>query len=158
MNEITKMYDLIEEPRGKIYQALLMYAQKKCPYFLLVEPPGAGVDSEGTAVLLSLVQFLVEEKATKEWPGTIHLGNREATAFTFNFTPESLGLLLDATNGLYEWRLPSRPENLSLLRPDRSPWLTSIAHETDAYFKISEKEKSELVSEIPDLDGLLAKR
>ena len=153
------MYDVIAEPRGEIYEALLMYAQKVCPYFLLVETPGIpGIDSEDTAVLLSLLEFLVEEKATKEWPGTVLLGKGEAKVFTFDFTLESARILLGITDGLYEWQRPSRPEDLSLLRSDRSPWFTSIAHEEDSYFEISEEEKAELIAEIPELDSFLAKR
>ena len=128
MNDNSALFRLVEEPRGKTYQAMLMFAQKKCPYFLLVERPGIPrIGSDGSAVLQALGRFLIEKSESREWPGTVLLGKRMATISTFKFTDESTRELLNATTGLYEWQLPSRPEDLCLLRPDKSPWLTTIA-------------------------------
>jgi hypothetical protein len=155
MQEKRKMYNLVEEPRGNTYRAMLMFAQKICPYFLLVERPEIDTNSEGRAVLQSLGRFLIEQTETREWPGTVLLRDDMATVSIFEFSLEAMRILLDTTDSLYEWRLPSRPSDLCLLRPDRSAWLTTISHDGDAYLKITENEKSELVSKIPELEALL---
>ncbi|MFL5737765.1 MAG: hypothetical protein ACJ76P_10540 [Actinomycetota bacterium] len=52
---------------------------------------------------------------------------------TFRLEEESSSLLAHSVDGLFQWRQPGRPEDLSLLLADGAPWLTSIAHEEMAW-------------------------
>jgi hypothetical protein len=60
---------------------------------------------------------------------------------------------------LYEWRQPNYPEDLCLLRQDRSPWLVSIAHENDSYLCLSSgKEKEDIIINVPELGPLTIRK
>jgi len=78
--------------------------------------------------------------------------DNKATVHRFRLTGESACILQGATDGLYDWRSPSLPEDLCFLRQDMSPWLTSIAHEHDSYLTLSEEERSFLDASFPELD------
>jgi hypothetical protein len=60
-------------------------------------------------------------------------------------------MLVDTVPGLFGWTTPSRPEDLCLLRPDNVAWLTTIAHERDAYLSLMEGEDLIVRREVPGL-------
>jgi hypothetical protein len=59
-----------------------------------------------------------------------------------------------AADGLFDWVEPRLPEDPCLLREDGTAWLTTIAHERDAYFTLTPEERDQLLREVPDLGPL----
>lgn len=50
---------------------------------------------------------------------------------------------------------PRLPEDLFLMRPDGRAWLTTIAHENDAFLDLAPEEMRELERDAPDLVSTL---
>jgi len=96
-----------------------------------------------------LQPFLIKKEDLSEWPGTRIAGT--APVFTFQFNPRTARIIKETALSPFDWLQPELPEDLSLLRPDGTPWFVTIAHERDCYFKLTEKEETELTSAIPDL-------
>lgn len=85
-----------------------------------------------------------------EWPGTkLWHATHPIPIHTFHLIPESAAILKKATSGLYQWQYPYLPDDLCLLRADESPWLITIGHEFDSYFKLDEDELRELLRSLP---------
>jgi len=88
MADIT--YDLIKEPKGKLYSQLLDYALEVCSSFLLVVRHLIDLDTAGCRLLDKLKPFLVESYETSEWPGT-RLMDMVATVSKCRYDSNSIG-------------------------------------------------------------------
>jgi hypothetical protein len=108
------------------------------------------MSATGETVLSRLRPFLVEERRGTAWPGTLLLSG-EATIFQFNICDSVIEIIISAADGLYDWRQPSLPEDLALLRLDGTTVLGSIAHERDAFLELTDAEFSALVPAVPKL-------
>src|SRR5207237_8929750 len=64
---------------------------------------------------------------------------------------EGVGVLTSACAGLYDWVEPRLPEDPCLLRADGILWLVTIAHERDAYMRLSETERAIVRQTLRDL-------
>lgn len=150
------IYDIIEEPVGKIYRNLIDYSIQYCNSFLLVIQGVEWFNNSAFQFLERSSPYLKEKKSASEWPGT-KLGSIEdlveekATVYYFNLNSKSSSLLKEVANGLYDWLQPDLPEDLCLLRPDGSPWLVSISHEKDSYLELTREEKILIEKAIPNL-------
>ncbi|MBI1850722.1 MAG: hypothetical protein HYR85_10300 [Planctomycetes bacterium] len=144
------VFDLIAEPNGEVYAALLRAAREVCSIALLVVRPTAPLSREGSEILARLEPQLVSREQTSEWPGTKLVGH-EATLYRIAFCDETVAILRAAVPGLYGWRQPDRPEDLGLLRADGSTWLGSIAHERDAWLELTVDEAASLQARVPGL-------
>jgi len=118
-------------------------------FFLIVRPDEALAES-ADAVLGALANYHVRTREVDEWPGTVLLGNH-ALRHDFTLNVSSAAILDDAVSGLYDWQHPELPEDLGLLRSDDSSWLTTIAHEREAFFVLEESEAADLVRRVPGL-------
>ncbi|HET9253051.1 MAG TPA: hypothetical protein VFP58_13140 [Candidatus Eisenbacteria bacterium] len=137
--------DLVTEPRGQAYAGMLELASEACASFSLVWRDQLSFHASAQAIAADLAPFLVRQERTAEWPGTQLLGHL-ATVRHYRLEPESLRVLKTA-EGLYAWHAPELPEDLALYTPDGMAWLTSIAHERDAWFL-----------DAPELETLLRER
>ena len=144
-----KMIDIVSEPRGKMYLALLQVAKKHCASFSLVWRDEFRFGESARNLERSLQPFLIREEHTDEWPGTRLLGNK-AQVRHYRVTDESLSLLGEV-EGLYSWRAPDFPEDLAFYAADGSCWLLSISRENDAAImseSITAEEIKEAVSSL----------
>ena len=144
-------HNLIGEPRGATYAALLRFAQRKKWYALLVTRLPEWIDSECRDILGKLETFLLSEREIKAWPGTTLHGNASAIVRTYRLEEQATEMLMSSVQGLWGWQHPSRPEDLCFLREDGVPVLTTIAHEKDAYFEMNESEFEELRTNVPGM-------
>lgn len=126
--------DIRVEPREGAYRALLDAGLSVCDRFLLVVRERSWLSEAGQKVLCALSPSLINEAKRSEWPGTVLLSG-QAEVLTYEYTPATLEVLASAVEGLYEWVAPF-PEDLCLLSGDDA-WLVSIAHERDAYIRVS---------------------
>jgi hypothetical protein len=69
---------------------------------------------------------------------------------TYHLTPDTIDLLLSASDRLLQWQEPELPNDLSLLQGDR-PWLTNMANERLAILTLSDREKALLEEAVPEL-------
>jgi hypothetical protein len=146
-----KIFDLKLDPKGEIYNLLLDFAMEYCDKFFLVERFYPKFETNnGLNLIKNLEQFLLNTRESNEWPGTI-LFNDTAIIRVYKFNNESLSILKQAANGLYDWVHPDLLEDLCFLRKDGRPLLVTISHENDGYLELTDEEKTELVKRIPNV-------
>ena len=141
----------VKEPRGPLYQALLDHALGISTSGLLVVRDDLGLEPSAERCLAALGPFIVATEARSSWPGTILQGHT-AKVISFRFDAGSAQVLKTFSTALYDWVQPALPEDLCLLRSNGEPWLTTIAHEKDAFLALSGAERSALLTAVADLE------
>jgi len=146
--------DICREPIGSDYRLLLEALLSVCSRALLVVRDGMSINSIGREKMDRLQPWFLGAEAQHEWPGT-RLLSGEASIMEYEFDPGCCRALGELVDGLYAWRLPDAPEDLCLLRADRSPALVSIAHEADSYLELAAFEMEEIRETCPGWSELL---
>jgi len=139
-----RTYDLVDEPTGDDYRALLTCARNHCDTVVLSVDAAHELSPSGQEILSRLDGEMRSDRTSGT---TRHL--------RYAFSPECMEVLGEAP-GLYAWHQPERPENLCLLRPDGSPWIVSIAAERIGYVEFTPFEKLLLGRSAPGLAAVLA--
>ena len=139
-----KTYDLIDEPRGGEYRALLLCARSQCDTAVLCLDTRRELDASGQGIMDQLSSQLRGEGRS----GALRVLRYELS--------ESCIDVLSEAPGLFSWQQPERPENLCLLRHDGSPWIISIAGERIGYVEFTPFEKLLLGRAAPGLAAVLA--
>jgi len=139
-----KTYDLIDEPVGSDYDALIESALGQCSTAVLIVR-GDELEASATALLRELRPHLLGVRSLPR--GDVH---------RYGLNRDSAARLKAAARGLYAWLHPALPEDLSLLRRDGSPWLVSIASERLGYLELAPFEKLLLGRAAPGLAAVLA--
>jgi hypothetical protein len=147
---MRRIYDILEEPRGDDYRMLLELCARHCASFLLVIREENWLDATAHGILKDLRQFELKKELVSEWPGTKLLADK-ASVYHYRLTTQSLQVLERSADGLYEWQQPKRPEDLCFFDKDGDEILVTIAHEDDAFLKLSPSEKEDMCSRIPNL-------
>ncbi len=135
-----RTYDLIDEPAGDEYRALLDTAASKCTMAVL-QLPGTP-DAHAKEIIEKLAEFR-------------HGDTKSATA-RYAFNRKSLPVFLEAVDRLYAWQHPELPANLCLFREDGTPWLISVSEQRLAYLELTPFEKLLLSRAIPAVGASLA--
>ena len=138
---------------GASYTKLLDCGERFTRYALLVVQTRMSIAESGIRLLEALSPKLSRQYKANEWPGTGLLGE-EATIHEYVLDGGTVAILRGATRDLFGWRQPDLPEDLALLRSDRTAWLTSISHERDAYLSLSREEVEALLALCPDTAAL----
>ncbi len=139
-----KTYDLVDEPVGDDYRALLVCARPRCDTAVLSVDTSREMGPSGLEVLGRLAPSLRSE--------AVSAGVRRLRYELSGACIEVLG----TAPGLFAWMQPDRPENLCLLRPDGSPWIVSIAGDRIGYVELSPFEKLLLGRAAPGVAAVLA--
>jgi hypothetical protein len=139
-----KTYDLVDEPTGDDYRALLLCARSQCDTAVLSVDGRRELDAAGAEIVERLAAQLRSDTRSGE-----------VRRLRYQLTQECVDVLGEAP-GLYAWKQPQRPENLCLLRPDGSPWIVSIAVERIGYVEFTPFEKLLLGRVAPGLAAVLA--
>lgn len=135
-----------------MYRELLQQAQRHAARALVVVRREEQLSDSARAALKALAPFGVEERITDHWPGTVLYGST-ARVKEFQLSGGAVGVLSTAAVGLFDWLHPNLPEDLCFLRADGTTWLTSIAHEHDAFLELSEAELDDLRQASPTILG-----
>jgi hypothetical protein len=146
---MPKSYFMVGGPCDETYRGFLRFSLEICDRALLVMRDPDGIGSEAKEVLGALNPFLLRASDEGQWPGT-SLSTATARVFRYALNGESVKILESSVHGLFDWRLPTRPEDLSLLRGD-TPWLTSVSHERIAFLDLVADERRALASAVPGL-------
>lgn len=121
------------------YRELIDLARTNCATFGLVTQKGTR--HTDPKILTTLKPYLAESAITKTWPGTVLHSDETACFFKFHLNEESAAILKNCVGELWDWTKPDFPEDLCFIRPDGRPYFTSIIHEHDAYFTVTENER-----------------
>ena len=144
-----------QELKGALYVQVLRTSLECCENMLLVTRKTVTLSQTIPDFLSLLEQWLISSTLTDRWPGTTLLFGGKANVHRYRWTSQCQRTLLQYSDGLYDWRQPALPEDLCLIRADGDPWLITIAHEKDAYLKVTDDELSALLDDLPDLSSLL---
>jgi hypothetical protein len=137
-----KTYDVIDEPVGPEYDALLESALTQCSTLVLTMRHN-GEEPKARAVVDELGPHRIQDGA-------------QGPVLRYRLSRETVAILKRSARGLYAWRRPALPENLCLLRADGTPWLVSIAAERLGYLELTPFEKLLLGRAAPGLAAVLA--
>ena len=119
------------EPKGTAYEEVLEIASRICYAFCFIWRDDLKSHASAFQLADELAPWLCFEKRTNRWPGMTLFGL--ASARWYRITPESMSVLR-RVNGLYEWLIPHRPEDLAFYLKDGRAWLGSISHEHAGWF------------------------
>ncbi len=150
---MTNTYTLIDESDDDV-GAILATASVACSAFQLMTRDDARA-TEAPQFLRRLKAWQVSVEQRSEWPGTI-LSRGTAFVWRFVLNPDSAKILTMSRKPLSTWREPNLPEDLSLLRPDGSVYLTSTSHEKDVYFELSVEELKRIEETTPEFAARLS--
>jgi hypothetical protein len=139
-----KTYDLVDEPTGDDYRALLACARAQCDTAVLSLDTNRDLDPAGQDIVDRLSSQLRSESR-----------NGHVRLLRYQFSQACIDVLGEAS-GLFAWRQPELPENLCLLRMDGSPWIVSIAADRIGYVEFTPFEKLLLGRAAPGLAAVLA--
>jgi hypothetical protein len=137
-----KTYDVIDEPVGPEYDALLDSALTQCSTLVLTMRHD-GEEPRARAVVDELGPHRLQDGA-------------QGPVLRYRLSRETVAILKRSARGLYAWRHPALPENLCLLRADGTPWLVSISAERLGYLELTPFEKLLLGRAAPGLAAVLA--
>ena len=135
-----RTYDLIDEPSGDEYRALLDTAASKCTMAVLQHPDEPNAHAQ--EIIMKLAEF--------------RHGDLRGTTARYDFNRQSLPIFLEAADRLYAWQHPDFPANLCLFREDGTPWLISVAEQRLGYLELTPFEKLLLTRAIPAIGASLA--
>lgn len=123
---------------------------RECRGLVVTQWPEA-LSEKGRALLRELAPATLRVETRTEWPGTTLYAGRTAQVTLFRLHPDVVDNLLRYTDGrLFAW-LPPLPEDLCILTAEETPWLTTIAHEKDAFLKGSPESLLRLIDAVPGL-------
>jgi hypothetical protein len=149
MSESPARYAIVQEPQGHVYRGLLRFLVRFCNTALVVEREPGSIAPAVQAVLTKLEPFLMSSRDESRWPGTELIGHT-ARVYCYTLTSRSCDILCSSVGGLYGWISPDFPEDLCILK-DGTPWLTTVAHEREAYLDLPATQYNELQQAIPGL-------
>jgi hypothetical protein len=155
MNDYLTL-NFVREPKNEIYRDLLKFALQSCREGSLVVHPLRKLDESGQDFLREMKDNLIQVSNAKSWPGTVlHGSGPGVKLYRFKYNSSSAKILATTANTLFEWVQPHLPEDLCLIRIDGSPFLTTIAHERDAYLKLKEEERQFMDRSYPNISIIL---
>jgi hypothetical protein len=138
-----RTYEILDEPSGDDYVALLRAASGECATGALTAT--SSLTTAGRAV----VDALRGPSASVPSAGSV---------VRFPITPATLDVLAERASTLYSWRTPTLPDSLCLFRPDGSPWLISVAGQRLGYIELTVLERVRLSHVAPAVASSLANR
>ena len=148
----ASVFDIVAEPRGHLYRALIKWCASRCAAALVVVRDCAALSERAQDVLCQLDPALATIEIAQQWPGTTLLSSRDrAAVYRYELTAPIVEVLAAAVDGLYEWKAPDRPDDLCLLRNGGAAMLTTIAHERDAYLNLTPDEATALPQALASL-------
>ncbi|MFL0194838.1 leucine-rich repeat domain-containing protein [Clostridium sp. WILCCON 0269] len=145
------MVSILQEPRGETYRILIEYAANRCSQFVFVVNSSCGnIQESGLEVLKQLKPYLIKKIKHNKWPGTISYGEC-SLIYHFQCNKNTVSILQNSVNALYDWYLPKLPMDLSFLDKNNNGWLVSVAHEKMSWLNISHEEKQDILDKFPNL-------
>lgn len=140
----------LREPRGETYKALLRLATTRTDRVVLVSPETPDEAERWMTVMARLAQYrLGLPRQSNSWPGTAK--GRRSTVTVFRYSRALADALGQLADGLFDWQLPERPEDLSLLNGDKE-WLVSVSHEEMCWIETTRDDFERLLMGLPGLD------
>ena len=141
----TRSYEIVKEPAGDAYRAVLSLLETSgAEAGLVISQDGVETGALSLAVIDVLKSVIVDVRKVTEWPGTKLQDGQSARLLRFEIVPTSIELLRMRADRLYGWRLPDLPADLCAWRADGSLLMGTIAHQRDGWLVLTEEEAERL--------------
>lgn len=122
---------------GKQYDDLIEYCLRTCDYFMFVICNFDFTDDYNVKmekIKSKLSDLFVKERSNPIWPSTESLDDRHKYNICFYKCDAKALELLKAPGGVFEWRYPDYPEDLSFFRGNQC-FMYLSAHEEELWFQ-----------------------
>lgn len=117
-----------DEPIFEAYKMVIDYAFKVSKSFLLHIPEDLSVDNSAEELLEEMKDHLMDILPSYGFTHTEYGERGEIYLYKCNdYTRE---IIKNKVTGLYDWRLPRLPEDLSFIDEDDKIWFWTISHES----------------------------
>jgi hypothetical protein len=146
---IRTSYTIVPQPTGPSLSALLESLVGVATTFgLIITSADVRLSARALDLLRSLRPYLLEEAEVGEWPGSRLLENWTSHRLVYRLTADSVRLL-SAVDALDEWVNPDLPEDLHLMRDDRSTVLGTIAQHEYFWLELDPDEAQTVQARLP---------
>ena len=140
-------YALAEVPEGDNYLRILDLSASFVEFVGFIQDSPYVADSCIDMLVASEPYLVVEEDVTK-YPGATT--SSPVRRLLYRYTPEMRDVIKKFAGGLFSWAQPDLPEDIHLLRQDRSTFLGTAASEDHAYLLLSDEEAERWLAAWPD--------
>jgi hypothetical protein len=136
--------NILKEPRDRIYEKLIQHAFKVCKTFILAMQREILMYYPEPEILKKLEPFKIDEVKALYYP-KIEYYNHEAMFYFYKCNEETESIIMKEVSGLYEWRYPDLPEDLTFLDDKGDVWMNSISHESMAGINETDRNEVEFI-------------
>nr|BAA31538.1 stage III sporulation protein AH [Bacillus sp.] [Bacillus sp. (in: firmicutes)] len=147
------MLSIERNPKNKVYDELIDLCFEVCDEFHLVIRTDMGFIGDLPDTLKVFNDSFKIMKKESEWASTM-LGD-EATADVYYFKTDEHAkeIVKSKTKSLFDWIMPSLPEDLSFFK-DGEVWMATSSHEKECFLYPKDEEEA---SRIKSIKGLKVK-
>lgn len=153
MTNTIEEFELVREPRGRLYADLLDFLGRISISCSLVIREPQRLSPKARWILSDLDTVLIKEIEVSSWPGTRLIDN--VANLQFYRLPDAIAFLKANSEGLYDWLAPDAPEDLAFWRTESTEILSSCAHEQFADLRLTPAEASALRTQVPGISSIL---
>lgn len=120
--------NIIKEPRDKEYKKLIQYAFKRSKNFVLSIRDEILIHYPEPEILNRLETYITD-KLKAHNNTQINYYDPNTMLYFYECNEDTKSIILEAVTGLYEWREPYLPEDLTFLNDKGEVWMNTISHE-----------------------------
>lgn len=123
-----KMLSIERNPKNRVYLELLVLCFDVCDEFHLVVRNNMGSIRGLEEIINKLKVSLIEMRCESTWASTTLGDNQTANVYYFHADENAKKIIKLITKSIYQWGMPSLPEDLSFFKQGKV-WLATSSHE-----------------------------
>lgn len=123
-----KMLSIERNPKNRVYLELLVLCFDVCDEFHLVVRNNMGSIRGLEEIINKLKVSLIEMRCESTWGSTTLGDNQTANVYYFHADENAKKIIKLITKSIYQWGMPSLPEDLSFFKQGKV-WLATSSHE-----------------------------
>ncbi|WHY98156.1 stage III sporulation protein AH [Peribacillus simplex] len=122
------MLSIERNPKNRVYLELLVLCFDVCDEFHLVVRNNMGSIRGLEEIINKLKVSLIEMRCESTWGSTTLGDNQTANVYYFHADENAKKIIKLITKSIYQWGMPSLPEDLSFFKQGKV-WLATSSHE-----------------------------
>ncbi|MFE4707203.1 stage III sporulation protein AH [Peribacillus simplex] len=122
------MLSIERNPKNRVYLELLVLCFDVCDEFHLVVRNNMGSKRGLEEIINKLKVSLIEMRCESTWASTTLGDNQTANVYYFHADENAKKIIKLITKSIYQWGMPSLPEDLSFFKQGKV-WLATSSHE-----------------------------
>lgn len=128
----------------EVYEFLIDYSAKRSKSFILATREWEELSESGKNVIEKLQPYFIKRRKTKPKKSCFNIEYTKGDLYFYKCCEESVSILKQVANKLYDWCYPQLLDDLCFLNTKREQILITVAHEQLAFLKIKEDELEEV--------------